>query len=315
MRSHCLVVALVMIASPRLARAQYNVPSQASGQSGKLEIAGEESSRPASPGLSIGWELGASLDFMTSDPSGRVADPGLAERKLKFTDVVLFRAHGLVALGRRAELFAGVDLLPKQPSSTDELVWQGALLGARYRFTDLLSGYVRGQGGPGLARDGYWLAGEAALQSNVDIAEKTLFWESALGATYTQLFPDEPVDKAFWQTELLTRSGIAIREKRGIFATWLSFTFHVPLVARPKPGSPDPASGRALDPATRVGVAFGMVLGVSRALDLFLEISILDRGDVDNPATTLPILSGGFDQNRIVFGFNRRMGHRRRAHN
>ncbi len=304
MRNHWYVVALVAFASPRIASAQYNVPSQASGESRQLEIAGDEPAAPA-PGLAIGWELGASLDFMTSDPS-------LGMRKLKFTDVVLFRTHGLLALGRRAELFAGVDLLPKQPSYTDELVWQGALLGARYRFTELVSAYARGHGGPGLGHDGYWVVGEAALQSTVHLSEKALFWESALGGTYTQLFPDEPVDRAFWQAELLARSGLAVRERRGFFATWLSFTFQFPLIARPLPGSPDPASGRSIDAQTRVGVSLGMVIGVTRALDLFAEVSILDRGDLDDPRTTLPILAGGFDQKRIVFGFNRRLGKRRR---
>lgn len=304
MRNRWYVVALVVLASTRTARAQYNVPSQASGESRSLEIAGDDPSRPRPPGLALGWELGASLDFMTSDPS-------LGGRKLRFTDVVLFRVHGLLALGRRTELFAGVDLLPKQPSYTDELVWQSALFGARYRFSDPWSAYVRAQGGPGLERDGTWLAGEAALQLRSNLAEKTLFWESALGGTYTQLFPDE-ADRAFWQAELLARSGIAVREKRGTFATWLAFTFHFPLVARPEPDSPDPASGRALDPQTRVGVAFGMLLGVSKSVDLFLELSVLDRGDRSDPTTTLPILGGGFDQNRIVFGFNRRLGDRRR---
>jgi hypothetical protein len=240
------------------------------------------------------------------------SDPSLGPRKLKFTDVVLFRAHGLVALGRRTELFAGVDLLPKQPSYTDELLWQSALLGARYRFNDPWSAYVRGQGGPGLARDGYWLVGEAALQYKLDLAEKTLFWESALGGTYTQLFPDAPAEDPFWQTELLAQSGIAVRERRGVFAAWLAFTFQFPLVGRPKPSSPDPGSGRSLDPQTRVGVAVGMVLGVSKSVDLFAEVSVLDRGDLDAPTTTLPILGGGFDQNRFVFGFNRRFGDRRR---
>ena len=307
MRIRWYIVALAAIAGTRTARAQYNVPSQASGEAQSLEIAGDgERGGPERPGLPIGWELGASLDFMTSDPS-------LGEAKLKFTDVVLFRAHGLLALGKRSELFAGVDLLPKQPSYTDEHVWQSALLGARYRINDSFSAYLRGQGGPGLGHDGYWLVGEAALQYRLDLAENTLFWESALGGTYTQLFPDEPVDRAFWQTELLARSGIAVREKRGFFATWLSFTFQFPLVGRPEPDAPDPGSGRALDPQTRVGVALGMVLGVSRTRDLFIEASILDRGDLEDPTTTLPILSGGFDQNRIAFGFNRRFGARRRG--
>ena len=309
MRNHGYVVVLLLmlalIAHERTASAQYNVPSQASGESRSLQIAGDSTIATRPEGAPLGWELGASLDFMTSDA-------GPLGRRLKFTDVVLFRVHGLLALGPRAELFAGVDLLPKQPSATDELVWQGALLGARYRFTRILSAYARGQGGPALARDGYWAAGEAAMQSRIDIAERTLFWESALGGTYTQLFPDEPVDRRFFQAELLAGSGIAVREKHGVFAAWLSFTFHFPLVGRPLPGSPDPASGRALDPQTRVGVALGMVLGVSKSLDLFAEIQILDRGDRDAPATMLPILGGGFDQNRIVFGFNRRFGARRR---
>ena len=55
-----------------------------------------------------------------------------------------------------------------------------------------------------------------------------------------------------------------------------------------------------------------MVLGVSKSVDLFAEVSVLDRGDLDAPATTLPILGGGFDQNRFVFGFNRRFGDRGR---
>lgn len=300
-----VLAALALTAGARTARAQYNVPSQASGESRSLQIAGDPPAARAAESPPLGWELGGSLDFMTSDA-------GLMDRRLKFTDVVLFRVHGLVALGARGELFAGVDLLPKQPSYTNERVWQGALLGASYRFTPVVSAYARGQGGPGLSRDGYWASGEAAAQSRVDVAEKTLFWESSLGGTYTQLFPDEPVDRRLLEAELLAASGIAVRDKRGAFAAWLSFTLHFPLLGRPAPGAPDPASGRALDPQTRVGLSFGMVLGVSRSLDLFTEIQILDRGDRDAPATMLPILSGGFDQNRIVFGFNRRFGARRR---
>jgi hypothetical protein len=301
MRIPWYVVALVMIVGPRIAGAQYNVPSQArSDELKSLEIASEDPDRPRRKGRSLGWELGASLDFMTSDPTPASTDPDLATRKLKFTDVALFRVHGLLALGRRAELFTGVDLLPKQPSYSDELVWQSALLGARYRFCAPWSAYVRAQRGPGLGRDGYWLIGEAAAQLRRELAEKMLFWESALGGTYTQLLPDEPADP-LWQVELLAQSGIALREKKGIFATWLAFTFHFPL-----------ASDRALDPQTRVGLSFGTVLGVSKSVDIFVELSVLDRGDPDDPRTRLPILGGGFDQNRIVFGFNRRFGARRR---
>jgi hypothetical protein len=119
------------------------------------------------------------------------------------------------------------------------------------------------------------------------------------------------VTRRFWQTELLAETGIAIREKRGYLATWLTFSFHFPLVSRPTTSAPDPDRG-ALDPQTRVGVAMGMLVGVTRGLDLFFELSTRDRGDLEDPQTTLPILSGGFDQARVLFGFNKRFGTRRR---
>lgn len=299
------LLALVLIGlTAGSASAQYNVPASATGDPSRLIIAEDVTPTPSAKST-LGYELGASLDFLTTDRAAGMP-------ALKFTDVVLFRVHGLLALGTRAELFAGVDLLPKQPSYTDELVWQGAMLGVRQLLGRTFSGYARAQLGPGLERDGAWLIGEAAAQAKLHLAEKVLFWESTLGGTYTQLFPDEEARDQLWQAELLAQTGIAIREKRGTFATWLTFSFHFPLIARPRPGDPDPISMRALDPQTRVGVSFGMLAGVTRALDFFVELSILDRGDLEDPRTTLPILAGGFDQNRILFGFNRRFGTRRR---
>lgn len=297
-----LVVVLALVSVPAVAAAQYNVPSQATGESRMILIAEDPAPTPEAK-LELGGELGASLDFLTRDRA-----PG--ERALDFTDVVLFRVHGLVAVGKHAEMFAGIDLLPKQPSYTRDRIWQGALLGMRSSFGKVLSAYLRGQGGPGLDRDGSWISGEAAAQAKVMLAERTLFWESTFGGTYTKLFPDRPLGREFWQTELLAQTGVAIRERRGVFAAWLTFGFHFPLVGRPEPTS-DPTV-RALDPQVRVGVQLGMLVGVTKALDLFVEWSTLDRGELEEPNTTLPILSGGFDQQRLLFGFNRRFGTRRR---
>jgi hypothetical protein len=303
-----LLVAVVVLVGMLggTAHAQYNVPSQATGDySSRVQLAATDTQVIATgeSKTRLGYEFGASLDFLTRDRA-----PG--EKAIKFTDVVLFRMHGLLAIGNRTELFAGVDLLPKQPSYTDELVWQGALLGARFTLGKTLSTYVRTQGGPEIGRDGYWAIGEAAAQAKIHLAEKVLFWESTLGGTYTQLLPDEPVTKAFWQAELLAETGIAIREKHGVFATWLTFSFHFPVVARPLGSDPDPDRG-SLDPQTRVGVSLGALIGVTRGLDFFFEVATLDRGDLEDPRTTLPILAGGFDQRRILFGFNRRFGSRR----
>jgi hypothetical protein len=297
-----LLIGLFVVVGPGVAFAQYNVPSQATGSS-RVEIASDEDTQVIAKGdeeTEIGQEVGASLDFVTRD--GAMGQPAY-----KFTDIVLFRVHSLVAIGRSTEVFTGIDLLPKQPSFTNESKWQTALLGVRYTMNKHYAAYVRAQGGPGIARDGLWVAGEAAVQARMHLAERVLFWESALGAEYTRLFPDD--ETKIWQTELLAQTGIAIREKHGFFATWLNFGFHFPLVGRPT--NPDPRTMREIDPQTRVGVSLGALVGVTRGLDFFLELSILDRGDLANPATTLPILEGGFDQRRIVFGFNRRFGSRR----
>ena len=291
-----VVVFVVVIATlaPRVALAQYNVPAQATGDS-RMEIAGgSEGPTLAERDDEIGQEVGASLDFLMRD--GAAGQP-----PLKFTDIVLFRVHSLVAIGRSTEVFTGIDLLPKQPSFTDESVWQSALLGVRYTIGKHAAAYARVQGGPGLGRDGLWLAGEAAIQPRMHLAERVLFWESAIGGEYTRLFPDD--ESTVWQAELLAQTGLAIRERRGFFAGWLNFGFHFPLASK--------SQGFDRDPQTRVGMSLGALVGVTRGLDFFLEFSILDRGDLANPATTLPILEGGFDQKRIVFGFNRRFGSRR----
>ena len=293
-----------------VAFAQYNVPAQATGSS-KAEIAREDVEENSSviardEDDDMGQEVGASLDFVTRDSA-----PG--DRALKFTDVVLFRLHMLVAIGKKTEVFAGVDLLPKQPSDTSESKWQTAMLGLRHTINRHFSVYGRGQGGSALERDGMWAAGQAAVQTRMHLAERVLFWESAVGGEYTRLFPKDEATR--WNAELLVQTGIAVRERHGYFAAWLNFGFHFPLAHRgslPVAGAtPDMTTLEEMDPQTRVGVSLGALIGVTRGLDLFLELSILDRGDLANPTTTLPILEGGFDQRRVVFGFNRRFGSRR----
>lgn len=98
--------------------AQYSVPSQASRSN---EHSSEDETRNIAGGQQVSgnyiakdpgtpWELGASLNFVTSDES-------LGGKKLDFTDIMLLRLHALVVLGNY-ELFAGSDILPKQPSYT-----------------------------------------------------------------------------------------------------------------------------------------------------------------------------------------------------
>lgn len=304
------LLSLVLLV-PGVAFAQYNVPSQATGGNSAViarDSEYEDGNTIAKSGDDdMGQEVGASLDFVTRDGA-----PGMSAYKL--TDIVLFRLHMLVAVGKNTEIFGGVDFLPKQPSDTNESTWQTAMLGVRQTINKHLSFYGRGQGGPALERDGMWVAGEAAVQTRMLLAERVLFWESAVGGEYTRLYPKD--DSMMWNAELLVQTGIAVRERHGYFAGWLNFGFHFPLAHRGRmavevPGGTPDVTMRDLDPQTRVGVSLGALIGVTRGLDLFLELSILDRGDLANPTTTLPILEGGFDQRRIVFGFNRRFGSRR----
>ncbi|HSK05329.1 MAG TPA: AAA family ATPase, partial [Kofleriaceae bacterium] len=52
-----------------------------------------------------------------------------------------------------------------------------------------------GRGEPVVAVE--WLKWRRVAPNEAGAPYKVLFWESALGGTYTQLFPDEPVDRAF----------------------------------------------------------------------------------------------------------------------
>jgi hypothetical protein len=288
-----------LTAFPGPLRAQYSVPSQASSSdSTRLQIARDEPSEFTEE--PIPWELGGSLNFVTSEPS-------LGGEELKFTDVMLLRLHSLVTPTEGLNVFAGVDILPKQPSYTNEHPWQGALLGARWVLDENFAVWARGTGGPLLDRQGYWLSGAMAGQFRLSL-EKTLFFESALGSNYSQLFYDTNTDKPFVLAEIFTEIGLALRDRHEDFGLWLRFDYYYPVAGHPNLDFPDPTTGLALDPQPRVNFHLGALVSVTRKLALFLEWSILDRGDLEDPATTLPVLNRGFDQQQLVFGFMRRFG-------
>jgi hypothetical protein len=246
------------------------------------------------------WEVGSSLNFITSAAS-------LGGEKLAFTDVVLLRLHALMSLGRY-DLFMGSDILPKQPSYTDELVWQGALAGMRTTLGDSMAAWIRGQGGPQLGRNGYWLNAEGAVQYRLAL-QRELFFETSLGWSHSQLSFKQEVDRLFFVEEVFTRVGLALRDPRhGKFAAWLTFDYYLPVISGPDSDDADPISGGFLDPQPRVNMHLGALGAVTDNVDLFVEYSILDRGDLDNAATTLPVLHRGFDQKQIVFGFMRHFG-------
>ncbi len=299
-----LLSLLVTLAFTATSHAQYSVPSQASSvDSDEILIAtGIIKSAPEKKERSLPWEIGASLNFLTSAPS-------LGGEQLAFTDVMLLRLHALMSLGRY-DLFMGGDLLPKQPSYTNELVWQGALVGMRTSLGESSAAWVRAQGGPQLGRNGYWLNAEAAAEYRYAL-QRELFFESSLGWSHSQLSFKEDVDRLFFVEEVFTKVGLALRDpRRGKFAVWLNFDYYLPVVSGPGPDDADPLTGASLDPQPRVNVHLGALGAITKTVDLFVEYSILDRGDLEDPTTTLPILHRGFDQKQIIFGFMRHFGRR-----
>lgn len=294
--------ALLILSFAGESYAQYSVPSQASrsDESELLIIATGEPPKKK-PEKSLPWEVGASLNFITSAPA-------LGGGRLTFTDLMLLRLHALTSLGDY-DLFLGSDILPKQPSYSDELVWQGALAGVRTNLGAQNAAWIRGQGGPQLGRNGYWLNAEAAAQYRLAL-QKELFVETTLGWSHSQLSFKEDVERFFFVEEVFTQVGIALRDPRkGEFAVWLTFDYYLPVLSGPGTDDPDPMAG-ALDPQPRVNMHLGALGAVTKTVSLFIEYSILDRGDLENGFTTLPILHAGFDQKQIIFGFMRHFGDR-----
>jgi hypothetical protein len=245
--------------------------------------------------------VGADLSFLT-------ADAGLDGEELRFTDVVLFRPRARYTAGNRVELFAGTTLLPKQPSFTDELVWQSGHLGALIGLGGRLAAFAQAAGGALTDGAGWWAGFDAGVQARKSLDE-IIVLQGALGGASSLLFFDQDTEEAFWFAELAAHGEILFQAPDEILAGWIGVDYRVPVAHAPD--APDPLSGGSLDPQPRVNFHLGFALTFLDDWDLFTVVAILDRGDVADPATTLPILEGGFDQRHFVFGLLRRFQTRR----
>ena len=87
-------------------------------------------------------------------------------------------------------------------------------------------------------------------------------------------------------------------EARGEFAGWLGVDYRVPLATVDE--------DTMLDPQVRLNFQLGAMIGYVGKWDLYVIYAVVDRGDVESPDTTLPLLDGGFDQSQLVFGAARR---------
>jgi hypothetical protein len=229
-------------------------------------------------------ELGGEVAFLTAK-----AGPG--SKPLLFTDVGLLRMHARYGFSG-AEFVLGGDFLMKQPSYTDEQLWQSVSAALRLGLGRKFALSLGGSGGPLLGQDGLWGRASAALEGKTAVHE-TVAFSGALGLTGTRLHADDEP----WLTEANLRGSTIFRAGR-FFGMWLGVDLAVPVAHE--------ADLMPFDPQTRLGFHAGMVYAVVDDWDFYVDVAVIDRGDADNPATTLPILDGGFDQQQIVFGIIRR---------
>jgi hypothetical protein len=205
------------------------------------------------------------------------------------------------AIGKRGELAANLDILPKQPSFTDESVWQRLSFSGRLGFGKRYAGYAEASAGPLLGAEGLWGAGVAGLQARKSIHE-TLVFQLSGGASFTGIAPDgmSGMDDSAWFVEAITGGEMVFRVPNGMMAGWVGTQLRFPIAGGER------GTGPMLDPHTRANVDLGVVLSYIEDWDIFAELSVVDRGDLVRPETTLPILDGGFDQTQLIVGLTRR---------
>jgi hypothetical protein len=244
-----------------------------------------------------GWQLGSALSYETSAGGDT---PALAQHGLAFTDVVLLRLTARAVVGKRMEIYGGADLLPKQPSFTNELVFQGAHAGALIALPHHLAVDVRGDESALLERAGLAAGGHFGIVGR-RIEHEILAYEGEIAASWTGLrFDDAP---HAWLAEVTASGSIVFRAPEGAAAAWVGFGFAFPLAHE----GMLPGIGE-LDPQVRSDVRIGAVVSLVKKWDVYAEYAVLDRGDNQAPRTMLPILDGGFDQQQLTVGIVRHFG-------
>jgi hypothetical protein len=249
--------------------------------------------------LPDGGELTGQMKFVMSEPS-------LGGQRMRFSDLALFELAGRWSLARRLEISGGVALLPKQPSFTDEKPWQSVALGLRSPLGHRVAIAIGGAGGHLIDHTGLWTRESMSVEWRKYIDEFLQF-DVAGGVDGVGLAAEDGTSALV--TEISASTSALFREPGGHWGAWVGIAYALPVDAR----GIDPTTGQTLDPQPRLDFHIGTVLALEREWDLFTEFSVVDRGDLADPRTRLPILDGGFDQRQIIMGVTRHIsGHHRR---
>jgi hypothetical protein len=239
-----------------------------------------------------GGELTGDMKFVMADamPNGTA---------LKFTDLALFDLVGRWSLFGKLELSGSVDFLPKQPSFTDERPWQSAGGAVRAPLGPHAAITLSGGGGHLLDHTGMWSREALGLEWKKPIAPEFLSFDIQGGVDGITL--SAPNTRGAELTELSIQTSALFHSPNGECGAWLGIGYAIPV----QWSGLDPTTGMALDPQPRLDFHAGAVLAIEKTWDLFADFAVIDRGDLANAATRLPILDGGFDQKQIILGVTR----------
>lgn len=241
-------------------------------------------------------ELGGELTFLTSKATfGRDA--------LEFTDLALFEPRVRWAFATAFEVYAVPALLPKQPSHFDEPLFQGMSGGFRAAIVDNFAATVGAAAGPLLGEAGHY------FQSGPNLAyrpalDRDLRFELSAGDSLTAITFSSGAGGTLYLHELQSGFSVLVGDRSG--GGWLGFDYSVPLSDNRDRAPFGEVMTRVL-PQNRLGFKIGAVATLRKeGWDLWAEYRVVDRGDREDPATMLPILNGGFDQQQISFGVQHR---------
>lgn len=244
--------------------------------------------------LPNGGELTAQMKFVT-------AGPLLSDKKLEFTDLALFGITGRWSLFSKLELSASADLLPKQPSYTDEKPWQSAGVTLRSPLGRRVAIAVSGSGGHLLDHGGMWTREALMIEWKKPIDDELLSFDVAAGIDGLGLAAPKTTKSTAFITELSVSTTALFRVPNGKWGGWVGIGYAVPVQA----SGHDPTTEIKIDPQPRLDFHMGSVLALVPKWDLFVDFAVIDRGDLSDPSTRLPILDGGFDQRQVIFGVTR----------
>ena len=239
-----------------------------------------------------GGELTSSMKFLMTEPS-------LGGEAMKFSDLALFSVGARWSFLAKLELSIEGTFLAKQPSYTDEKPWQSVGGAIRSPIGKRAALQITGAGGHLIGHQGMWTKEALLLQFRQEIADEIMQFEVAGGVDGVSL--SAPNAPSAFITEVAFMTSALFREPSGHWGGWVGLGYAVPVSSRGE----DPTTGIRVDPQPRLDFRIGTVLSLVKNWDLFAEFAIVDRGDMEDPATRLPILDGGFDQKQVILGVTR----------